>query len=98
MTPSTCERQGSLTFSAMGRASMSARQATARPGRPPLQHPQHPVAGDAGGYRQAQIPEICRHRLPGALLLVRELRVLMKLPAPGHELRFQTLGPGFDFF
>ena len=68
------------------------------PGAAPLEHPHHPVAGDAGGYRQAQIPEICRHRLPGALLLVRELRVLMKLPAPGHELRFQTLGPGFDFF
>ena len=42
MTPSTCERQGSLTFSAMGRASMSARQATARPGRPPLSTPSTP--------------------------------------------------------
>jgi len=56
------------------------------------------VAGDAGGYRQTPTPEIRRHRLPGALLLVRELRVLMELPAPGHKLRFQTLDLGFDFF
>ena len=62
---------------------MSARQATARPGAAPLEHPHHAVAGDAGFYRQAQIPEIVRHDPGGALLLVRELRVLMKLPAPG---------------
>ena len=59
-----------------------------------LKHPYHAVAGDAGGYRQAQIPEIVRHEPGGMLLLVRELRVLMKLPAPGHELRVPDPGPG----
>ena len=86
MTPGVPEAKGASSISVSGRASMSARQATVRPGLSPRKMPTTPVVppmpvctSKPGGV------QAFGDDFGGAVLLETQLRVAVEVAPQGHE-------------
>ena len=92
----TFEAKGRSTSSVTGRASMSARRATTGPGQPSPQKPHHPGVSHFRLDLHPQGPEVLRDQASRPELPIPQLGVLVKIPAPGHDLVGDGLHSGID--
>ena len=104
ITPTSCPSCCAVALLANGRSvssrtgspSMSARNPTTGPGRPPLRIATTPVARDAGLGFEAETLQPLDDVFGSRRLPVRQLRILVQVSTPGQEVLLDASGKSVD--